>query len=132
MAALTKNKDAGIQEPKTLDYPQAASSNIYAGALTCVNASNYAVKAADTSGLKFVGIASDRYDNSSGAAGAKFVVVHRDYVARLAYTGTLAVGDSCYVLDDQTVTDATTAANDVRVGQVIRVDSGFVMVDLRK
>lgn len=132
MAALTANKDTELREPKTMDHPVAAATTIFAGAMVCTNAAHNALPAADTSGLKFVGIAKDKVDNSAGAAGDQLVVVHRDGVAKLATAATFAVGDVAHAADDQTVTTATLATNDVAVGRVVKVVSGFVYVDLRE
>ena len=132
MAALTKNKDTLIKAPNHVDHPVAATTKIFAGGMVCVNAANNAVPAADTSGLKFVGIAKDVADNSAGAAGDVDVVCHREGVVFLATGAALTVGDRAYVVDDQTVTTAAVATNDVAVGEVIKVVSGGVWVDLRK
>lgn len=129
---LTANKDVELREPKTMDYPVAASTKIYAGSMVSVNSSNNAIPSGDTASTKFVGIAKDMVDNSAGSAGDKRVVVHRNGVAKLATAATFAVGDVACVSDDANVTTAALATNDIAVGRVVRVDSGAVQVDLRE
>lgn len=132
MTALSANKDTEIKAPNHVAHPVAASVKIFAGAMVCVNAANNAVPAADTAGLKFAGIAKDVFDNSAGAAGDVVAVCHREGVVSFATAATFAVGDTAVVSDDQTVTTTAIATNDVKVGEVIKVVSGAVWVDLRK
>lgn len=132
MAALTANRDTEIKAVNHIDHPVAANTKIFAGAMVCTNAAQNAVTASDGAGLKFAGIAKDVADNSTGAAGAKDVICHREGVVKFATAATFAVGDQACVLDDQTVTTAALATNDVVVGLVVKVIAGAVWVDLRK
>lgn len=131
MAALTANKDTQIKAVNHIDHPVAASTKIYAGAIVCTNSAHNAVPGADTSGLKFAGIAKDLADNSSGSAGDIDVVCHREGVVFFDTAATFAVGDTAMIADDQTVTTATLATNDVACGKVVKVVTGGVWVDIR-
>lgn len=119
MAALTADRPlsksgAGHAE----EYDVAASTTIYAGALCCLDASGNLVPASDTAGLKFAGVAEEQADNSAGAAGDISVAVRTDIVVECE-PGALVAADAgtvCFILDDQTVTDALAATNDVPCG----------------
>lgn len=132
MSALTANIDTEIKAVNHIDHPVAATTKIYAGAMVCTNAAHKALPAADTSGLKFAGIAKNFVDNSAGAAGDKDVICIREGVFKMATAATFAVGDDACVVDDQTVTTAAIATNDVVVGKVVKVVAGFVWIDPRK
>ena len=131
MAALTENRDTPIKVKATQAYPMAAATKIFAGAAVVVTKSTgNCTNATDATGVAFVGIAIDLYDNTGGAAAAKQCVVRNTGVVEFAATGTLTVGDTAYVADNQTVTDATTATNDVAVGKVVKISGGRAWVDI--
>lgn len=131
MAAITNNKDRARKEPRTMAYPIAASTKIPQGAIACENSSKYAVNGADTAGLRMLGVSRHMYDNSSGAAGAMDVVVDATGVFEFDTAITsFRVGDTAYIADNNTVTDAATATNDVAVGVIRKVETGKVWVDI--
>ena len=129
MAALTKARATKRYAGTTgvlLSYGVAASTTIYAGALVALNAAGHAVPAADTAGLKVVGVAEETVKSGTTAGGDK-VLVRRGAVyafENAAGANALAAGDLatvCYVADDQTVQD-TGAANDVKAGVLLNLD----------
>jgi hypothetical protein len=77
MAALTKDRATPYRDGIEIEFPVAANSKIYAGSLVCANTSGYAVPAADTAGLRFLGVALEQADNTGGANGAKSVRLRR-------------------------------------------------------
>lgn len=91
-----------------------AAGTIYAGGLVCANASGAAVAAADTAGLKIIGIAEQT------VASGETVVVRRGVFPLENDTNApvtaASIGKLVYVLDDQTVTLASGATNDVVAG----------------
>ena len=110
-----------------LPFPVAALTTIYKGALVCVNSSGYLVPADDASGLRFVGVARDGADNSSGSDGDGEVVVVTQGSIVVSKSGAAAgdVGGSAYCFDDETV--AMSTVNDVYAGLIVSVvDSGHV------
>ena len=122
MAALTKNRPTPYREGVELDFPVAAGAKIYAGSLVCANASGYATPAADTAGLKFLGVALEQVDNTDGANGAKIVRVRMTGVFEfdaLSITQAM-VGSPMYVIDDHTIDDAAGPLNDIRVGLLVK------------
>ncbi len=77
MAALTKDRATPYRDGIELDFPVAANTKIYAGSLVCANTTGYVVPAADTAGLKFVGVAIEQMDNTGGANGALTIRLRR-------------------------------------------------------
>lgn len=135
MAALTADRNTPRRAAEDFEFPMAASTLIYAGALVCVNASGLATKGAVATTLKTVGVAQETADNSAGAASAKRVKVRRGCY-RFANSGsadaiTLAdVGADCYVVDDQTVAKTNGSATRSVAGKVRDVDADGVWVEI--
>ena len=133
MPALTQDRNTSRREGVELDYEVAAGAKIYAGSLVCLNTSGYAVPGADTAGYKFLGVAQEQKDNSSGANGDLTVRVRRTGVHRFAGTALAItdIGTSVYVSDDQTVAKSTT--NSVACGQIAEfVSATEVGVDIAR
>jgi predicted RecA/RadA family phage recombinase len=122
MAALTKDRATPYREGIEIEFPVAANSKIYSGSLVCANTSGYAVPAADTAGLKFLGVALEQVDNTGGANGAKIVRLRRTGVFEFDATSVTQamVGTAMYVKDDHTVDDAAGATNDIKVGELVK------------
>ena len=122
MAALTKDRATPYRDGIEIDFPVAANIKIFAGSLVCANTSGYAVPAADTAGLKFLGVALEQVDNTGGANGAKKVRVRRTGTFEfdaLSITQAM-VGNSMYVMDDHTFDDSSGPNNDIRVGILVK------------
>jgi len=135
MAALTADRNTPRRAAEDFEFPMAASTLIYAGALVCINASGLATKGAVATTLKTVGVAQETADNSAGAASAKRVKVRRGCY-RFANSGstdaiTLAdVGADCFVVDDQTVAKTNGSATRSVAGKVRDVDAEGVWVEI--
>lgn len=118
MAALTKDrmtlyKGAGIE----FEVPMKASTTIYKGSIVMFAAAGYAIPGADTSGCSFAGIALEQ-KTSGGSDGDTRIRVRRGNLVLLP-TASVTVadhGEAAVISDDQTLTNAATATNDVRVG----------------
>lgn len=113
--------------------PVAASTTIWKGAMVCINAAGYAVPASDTSGLLPVCGVADETVVNSGAAGAKFIRLQTDaYFEFNASSITQAmVGDTMYVVDDNTFDDAAGPTNDVPAGilvQFVSTTKGMIKI----
>ena len=119
---------AQVALSRLLAVPVAAGETIYAGSLVCANSSGYAVPGADSAGLTFVGVATEKIDNSDGANGGLSVVVRRRGRYRFGCQTNLnqsALSAAVYAVDDQTVSaDAAETTNDVRVGTIDKIESG--------
>lgn len=105
MAALTQDRNTKYRDGIDFEFPVAAASLIYAGALVAINASNVAVKMTAATGLKVVGVAQAKADNSGGAAGAINVKVKRGlFLFVNGESITLAdIGATAYANDDNTI-----------------------------
>lgn len=100
----------------------AADAIIYLGALVAKNAAGYAVAATDAAAREIVGISEQFVDNTGGGAGDLTVAYMTSIEAEFLNAGGAIVqanaGRACYVADDQSVTTAAVAAQDVFVGTV--------------
>lgn len=125
MSALTKDRATAYRDGIEIDFPVAASSKVYAGSLVCVNSSGYAVPAADSAGFKFIGVAMQQVDNSSGANGARSVRVRRTgtFEFDAASITQAMVGDPMYAVDDHSFDDAAGPTNDIKVGVLVKYES---------
>lgn len=125
MTAITTKKDVRRQEGNVLSYPVAASTDLQEGALVALNG-GYAVDAADTASLQFVGVCDTEADNSTGADGDIRVKVSTYGVIDVAANFSAAATDcgaKVYAIDNQTVDLAANTTNDVLVGRIVEVVS---------
>jgi len=125
MTALAADRDTAYQVGDEIALPVAASEVIYLGGLVCLNTSGYAVAAANTAGLLFMGVAAEQADNSAGSNGDVSVRVmrkgiHQFVAAGLAITD---VGQPVYVTDDQTV---SMSPGSVRCGKLAKFSTATV------
>jgi hypothetical protein len=134
MAALTADRkpDTIAGTPRYRSGKVAASTTIYKGAALCRNSSGYLVPAAATIGLKFVGWAAEKVDNSAGANGDKSCKYFTGQSVKMKNSGTSAItqahiGDLVYAEDDQTVR-ATPGAAGVILGYAESLESDGVYV----
>lgn len=132
MAALSTDRNTprkGIL--RQVAYPVKASTVIYGGSIVAIDATGYAVPAADAANLKVVGVADERADNSAGASGAiDCKVIHGTF--KVANNGTnpvvqATVGAAPQIADDQTVR-ASGATNANTAGIVDRLEADGVWI----
>ena len=121
------------KDGKLVPYKVAASTKIEAGKMVAVGADGYAVEASDAAGITVVGIADETVDNSSGSDGDLSVNVKRGQIYKLKNSGSTAVtiasvGSAVVVEDDETVTTAAGATNDITAGTCMGVDTDGVWV----
>ena len=122
MAALTKDRATPYREGIEIEFPVAANSKIYAGSLVCADTNGYAMPAADSPGLRFLGVALEQVDNTGGANGAKTLRLRRTGVFEFdaASITQAMVGSPMYAVDDHTVDDAADTTNDIKVGMLVK------------
>lgn len=135
MPALNADRVTPWRAGEDFEFPVAASTLIYAGALVCINASNLATKGAVSTTLKCVGVAQARCDNSAGAASSKRVKVRRGcfQFANSAAGDAIAladVGSDCFIVDDQTVAKTNGSNTRSVAGKVRAVDAAGVWVEI--
>lgn len=131
--ALTSDKQIERTDGVQLAFPVNGTSKIYAGALVCVDADGYLVPGADTAGLIFQGIAMQQRDNASGDDGDQLCVVQRRGLVKCAIAAATQanIGDSVFLVDDETVGLAATTTNDIYCGIIAGyVDATHVWVDI--
>lgn len=102
-------------------YPVAASTKIWGGSIVVVDtATGYAKPGAHATGLVVVGKAAETADNSAGSAGAISVAVKpsgsgTDFLCDNDTGGSpvtaAMIEQNCYLLDDHTVTAASSGAS---------------------
>jgi len=112
----------------------AASTLIEGGKMVAINGDGYAVEAADAAGLRVVGVADQRVDNSSGADGALRVGVYEGQLFKLKNSATNAVdvadqGALVFVENDETVADAA-GSKGIVAGRCVEVVSDGVWVQI--
>ena len=126
MCALTANRDTREVVGALVSLTVKADTTIYAGALVAVDATGYALPAANTAGLKVVGRAEH------GATGGLPLLVKRGVFLFENKAGDLVVaadiGSYCYVGDDETV-QHTANSNAIVAGLVRGVTADGVYVD---
>jgi len=117
---LKANYDAERKDGILVQYLVPFGAMIYKGALVCLNAQGYAVSARDEGGLRFVGIAYERGDNTGGLTGAS-VRVWKDGSFRVPMAGAARedLGANVYVIDDNTV--ALDTAYSVWAGVIVEI-----------
>ncbi len=105
MAALTKDRDTKRREGKWGEYKVKGSTKIFAGSEICLDAAGYAVPAANTAGLVYVGVSRDYVDNSAGSDGDLYARVWKGDRVEMTIVGAAItdVGRPVWIVDDQTV-----------------------------
>lgn len=130
--ALGANRNTAERTGEYVSMTVASGSVIYAGAMVCENGSTYAVPAVDSSGYVVIGCAVEKADNTTAYYSSTKTVKVKRGTFRWANGGSFTdanIGDFAYVSDDQTVTTAASATQDVVAGVIIDVDSDGVWVD---
>ena len=136
MSALTSERDTIRRSGDVLSLQAAAAKKYFAGALVARDAAGRATPGAVATTLLGVGRVKETVDNSLGAADALVVTIERGIFQFANSTSTdeitaADIGNSCYIVDDQTV--AKTSATNTRsvAGTVFDVDDYGVWVDFR-
>ena len=127
MVALTKDRRTPRRSGVDFNDPVAAGAMIHAGALVVINAAGDAAPGTTSLGLKARGIATESVDNAAGGE----TVNSTTGTYRLGNDGTIAradIGNSAYIVDDQTVADNDEVNTRSVAGKIIDVDSVGVWV----
>ena len=133
MGALTEDRNTPRKDGVEIALPVVADDCIYGGSLVAVNAAGYLNPGSDTVGLIFAGVASERADNTGGAAGDIDCKVRRKgmHLFAIAAATVANLGDAVYLVDDQTVGLAATTTNDIKCGTIWGIESATqVWVDI--
>jgi len=116
---------------RTRSYKMGGAEKVYQGGLVALDASGFALAAADAANLTVVGVAQDTVDNT-GADGDLSVTVA---VGIFKFTATSitnsVIGTMMYVVNDQEVDEAL-GINGIKAGALYRRESnteGFIVVN---
>ena len=122
--ALSANVEQPERAGAIILYKVKAATRIYKGAVVCTDSSGYLVPAADTSGLRFVGVADEAGDNAAGASGAISVRVKKRglFAATVSGWNQNTTGAPLYATADDTV--ATSSTNSILVGYGVEYAGG--------
>lgn len=134
MTALAKDRKTPIRVGEDFELPADAGKTFYAGALVALEAaSGLATPGATATGLVGLGRCEAFADNSAGGDGAVNVKIRRG-VFRFANSGggdaiaATEIGQTCFIVDDQTVAKTDNGGARSPAGLVIDVDSDGVWV----
>lgn len=136
MAALTEARLTPEREGSRVSRPVAADTKIFMGALVCLSAAGYATPGAVATTLVADGVAAADADNTDGAAGDIRVEVKKGIFpfANSAAGDAITIaeiGDTAYIVDDQTVAKTDGGATRSAAGKIVDVDAQGVWIDLR-
>jgi hypothetical protein len=111
-----------------------AAVKILAGTIVMLNAAGNATGGATATGQIADGVAMETIDNSGGAAGALKIRVEKGVFCFENSTSTDAItkaeiGDTCYIVDNQTVAKTDGSATRSAAGKIVDVDAEGVWVD---
>lgn len=120
-------------EGRTKSVALAAATLAYGGALICRNAAGHGVPGSAATGLIAQGIAQERVDNTDGDAGDLSVTVRQGEFRLNNSAGADAItiadiGNTCFIVDDQTVARTDNAGARSPAGEISDVDDVGVWV----
>jgi len=122
MAALTKDRNTRLRAQATHRHRtrKVAVAKCIKGGIAAINAAGFLLPASDSAALVVVGIFEETVDNSGGSAGDKSCSYVTGCEAELenASGAIVQAARKAYVKDDQSVTTAAVALNDLYVGAV--------------
>ncbi|WP_297813724.1 hypothetical protein [uncultured Methylophaga sp.] len=130
MAALTQDRNTPRRLGDEGNHPVAASTEIFAGGITVLDASGNAAPGSTATGLKAVGRAEEHVDNGAGSAGDKSVQTRKG-TFRFDNDGSIDrthIGGKAYIVDDQTVAATDGTGTRSEAGDIQDVDSDGVWV----
>lgn len=133
MSALTASRNTAERTGDLISAGVAATVKCFAGAIAVLDASGNLKPGVTATGLICVGRFEDMYDNSAGLANAVTATAKRgtfrfaNSAAGDAITAA-EVGDTCYIVDDQTVAKTSGGATRSVAGIIADVDSAGVWV----
>jgi len=129
VTALTKDRNTPRRAGEDRSDPLATSAVIYAGALVVLDANGDAAPATTATGLTVRGIAQESVSQAAGDT----TVATRTGEHRLVNDGSITradIGNTCYIVDDQTVAQTDGTGTRSAAGKITDVDSVGVWVDI--
>ena len=134
MTALAADRNTAERAGQDYSGPVAANVVIYAGALICLDAAGNMTPGATATTLVAAGRADERVDNTGGAAGALTVRWRRGLFRWANSAGAdeitrAEVGDTAYIVDDQTVAKTDGTSTRSAAGIIRDVDDVGVWIE---
>ena len=132
--ALSADRNTPEKLGKDLVLGMATAKKAYAGGIACVNATGYATPGATAVGLKGVGRFEETVDNSAGLDAALSVRIKRG-IFHWANSGggdaiaITDIGETAYIVDDQTVAKTNGPGTRSPAGRIVDVDAQGVWLD---
>lgn len=131
--ALSKDRNTPERTGDLFSLPMADDAIIFAGGIVMLNASGYAVPGATATGQVCAGRAEKYVDNTNGGNGGANIEVKRGvFKFKNSSSGdaiTIAeIGDTCYIVDDETVAKTNGTNTRSAAGTITGVDSDGVWV----
>lgn len=132
--ALSADRNTPMRDGELISVPVAAAAKCYAGGMAVANASGYAAPGSTATGLTYLGRFEETVDNTGGSNGAKSVLVRRKQAFKWKNSLTDAVtqaelGQTCYIVDDETVAKTDGAGTRSAAGKVLGVEADGVWVE---
>ncbi|NRA56244.1 MAG: hypothetical protein HRU23_19045 [Gammaproteobacteria bacterium] len=129
MVALAKDRRTPRRSGVDFNDPVAAAVKIYAGALVVLNAAGDAAPGTTALGLKVRGVSQENVDNTAGGKKVNSMAG----IFRLGNDGSITradIGNTAYIVDDQTVADTDGTNTRSAAGTIVDVDSVGVWVQV--
>ncbi len=133
MTAQAADRQIVRRPGETFSFPVAASVTCYIGALAVLDSSGNVKPGVTATGLIPAGVFTAQVDNSTGSAGDVTATVMSG-TFRFANSGSsdeitkAEIGDTCYLVDDQTVAKTNGSSTRSAAGQIVDVDTSGVWV----
>lgn len=135
MTAITTERDTQRRQGERAAYPVLANTKVLAGTIAALTAAGYAQGGATATTLKAVGVFDETVDNSAGGSGDVKAQVRRDGWFRFANSAagdaiTIAdIGNSAYIVDNQTVAKTDGTGTRSVAGKIRDVDATGVWIE---
>ena len=127
------DRNTHMKDAEMVSVPVAASAVIDAGKIVAANASGYGTKGAIATTLTYLGRSEGSVDNTSGADGAKSILVRRGKAFKWSNSSgdpvdQTCLGKTCYIEDDQTVSKTDGTGTQSAAGIVVQYESDGIWV----
>lgn len=135
MTAIAIERDTQRRLGDRAAFPVLATTKVLAGTIVALTAAGYAQGGAAATTLTAVGMADETVDNTAGSSGDLKVPVRNDGWFRFANSAsgdliTIAeIGDSCYIVDNQTVAKTDGTGTRSVAGKIRDVDAAGVWIE---
>ena len=129
MAALAANKSRSgkvraVGLMKVIEITIIDSTTLWEGAIGMYNNASKIAPGADTANFRFAGIVAKKAITGVGnTTKARLERGHEEWFPHDGNLGVTSLGKNACALDDGTLTNAATAANDVPVGEIVELET---------